>query len=143
MGIKSGKSLEFWIPQFVRTLLPVLGSVNNYSRKNPRRFYLCRRCIKDSENAGKDFYERGVSEAKAEITLRMPRLLFLFLRSNPASVNSVSGPQQKAKKTIQKYRRNRNNAATGTGFSGKGGSTSRGGGLGLMAPPQPFRRFSR
>lgn len=72
MGIKSGKSLEFWIPQFVRTLLPVLGSVNNYSGKIHGVFTFSDVVLKTAKTLAKDFYERGVSEAKAEITLRMP-----------------------------------------------------------------------
>ena len=49
---------------------------------------------------------------------------------------------QKAKKTLQKYHRNRQQGAVG-GLSGKRGGVSHGGSLALMAPPQPVKRFAR
>lgn len=68
----------------------------------------------------------------------------LSVRSSSTSGNSWSAgvPAQKAKKTLQKYRRNRQQGAVG-GLSGKRGTVTHGGSLALMAPPQPVKRFAR
>lgn len=50
-------------------------------------------------------------------------------------------PVQQVKKDLQKFRRDRQRG-TGSGLSRKGAATP-GGGLALMAPPQPVKRFTR
>ncbi|XP_068741316.1 recQ-like DNA helicase BLM isoform X1 [Montipora capricornis] len=63
-------------------------------------------------------------------------------RMGCTSVNgaSVGGPPQKARKTALKYRRNRQQRS-GTGFHGQRSKSGQGGGLALLDPPQPVRRF--
>lgn len=67
------------------------------------------------------------------------------VRSNSSSGNSagMTEPvQQQAKKKLQKFSRN-TKRGTGTGLSQKAASVTQAGSLGLMAPPRPFKPFSR
>lgn len=69
--------------------------------------------------------------------------LVIFFRSTfkPGESWSAGGPAQKSKKTVQKYRRNRQQGPQ-AGLHGKGSTVKRGGSIGLVAPPQPMKRFS-
>jgi len=65
-------------------------------------------------------------------------------RSSSTSSNnwSTGGPAaQKVKKTLQKYRRNKQQR-TGTALSGRG-TVTHGKSVALMAPPKPVKRFSQ
>lgn len=64
-------------------------------------------------------------------------------KSSLGSSTGITEPvHQQAKMKLQKLSRNRKRG-TGTGLSRKAASVTQGGGLALMAPPQPFKQFSR